>query len=124
MVETNIKNVNLNDNVILYLLVGLIIGIFIFYMTESNVSLSLGGEKFYNTDTTSNSTSTEQIDKYINNIDNSIDKYLGGISDNMINVKKRGWDIHRIDKNVNDIFNKLNYSRNQNKLYNTNGVLI
>jgi hypothetical protein len=98
-------------------------------MTDSKIYKNLSKETFFDDNTehtniTEPENYTELVDNYTNKINGKIDTYLNGISDNMTNVKKRGWDIQRIDKNVNDIFNKLNYSRNQNKLYNTNGVLI
>ena len=102
MTDYSIKN----NNIIICLLIGILISLFIFYMTDSKIYKNLSKETFFD-DNTEPDNYTELVDNYTNKINGKIDTYLGGISDNMTNVKKRGWDIQRIDKNLDTMIRKM-----------------
>ena len=102
MTDYSIKN----NNIIICLLIGILISLFIFYMTDSKIYKNLSKETFFD-DNTEPDNYTELVDNYTNKIKGKIDTYLGGISDNMTNVKKRGWDIQRIDKNLDTMIRKM-----------------
>ena len=102
MTDYSIKN----NNIIICLLIGILISLFIFYMTDSKIYKNLSKETFFD-DNTEPDNYTELVDNYTKKINDNIDTYLGGISDNMTNVKKRGWDIQRIDKNLDTMIRKM-----------------
>ena len=102
MTDYSIKN----NNIIICLLIGILISLFIFYMTDSKIYKNLSKETFFD-DNTEPDNYTELVDNYTNKINGKIDTYLGGISDNMTNVKKRGWDIQRIDKNLDTMIRRM-----------------
>ena len=102
MTDYSIKN----NNIIICLLIGILISLFIFYMTDSKIYKNLSKETFFD-DNTEPENYTELVDNYTKKINDNIDTYLGGISDNMTNVKKRGWDIQRIDKNLDTMIRKM-----------------
>ena len=113
-----------NNNIILFLITGVLVSLFIFYMTDSNVyrTLTNSKEKFVDDKKPEN---YSELEKYFTEkIGDNIDKYLDGISTNMIEVKKRKEVLKSIDENLDKITNKLKYTINQNKLYNTNGQLV
>lgn len=108
MTDYSIKN----NNIIICLLIGILISLFIFYMTDSKIYKNLSKETFFDDNTehtniTEPDNYTELVDNYTKKINDKIDTYLGGISDNMTNVKKRGWDIQRIDKNLDKMIRKM-----------------
>lgn len=108
MTDYSIKN----NNIIICLLIGILISIFIFYMTDSKIYKNLSKETFYDDNTeytniTESDNYTELVDNYTKKINAKIDTYLNGISTNMIEVKKRKEVLKDIDKNLDLMIRKM-----------------
>lgn len=102
MTDYSIKN----NNIIICLLIGILISLFIFYMTDSKIYKNLSKETFFD-DNTEPDNYTELVDNYTNKINGKIDTYLNGISTNMIEVKKRKEVLKGIDKNLDTMIRKM-----------------
>ena len=102
MTDYSIKN----NNIIICLLIGILISLFIFYMTDSKIYKNLSKETFFD-DNTEPDNYTELVDNYTKKINDNIDTYLNGISTNMIEVKKRKEVLKGIDKNLDTMIRKM-----------------
>jgi len=102
MTDYSIKN----NNIIICLLIGILISLFIFYMTDSKIYKNLSKETFFD-DNTEPENYTELVDNYTKKINDNIDTYLNGISTNMIEVKKRKEVLKGIDKNLDTMIRKM-----------------
>ena len=108
MTDYSIKN----NNIIICLLIGILISLFIFYMTDSKIYKNLSKETFFNDNTehtniTEPETYTELVDNYTKKINDNIDTYLNGISTNMIEVKGRNEVLKGIGKNLDTMIRKM-----------------
>jgi len=102
-------------NLILFIAIGLLITLFIFYMTNSKVSHVLSGKKeiFADLNPTTNSKD------YTEDIELIIDKYLNPAAEQMVEIKKKQKMLEFIETRLNSIKAKITGDAR----YETNGEL-
>ena len=107
------------NNIILGGLIGVLLTLFLFYMTDSSVARNLAKESFQ--DVSDIEIETTHDEDRIKEVSGMIDNTLNPVLENQIKIKERDYEINQLENRTTKLVQKLQFYESQNKLFNTNG---
>ena len=115
----NDNTTNTTNNIILGGLIGVLLTLFLFYMTDSSVARNLAKESFQ--DVSDIEIETTHDEDRIKEVSGMIDNTLNPVLENQIKIKERDYEINQLEERTTKLVQKLQFYESQNKLFNTNG---
>ena len=115
----NDNTTNTTNNLILGGLIGVLLTLFLFYMTDSSVARNLAKESFQ--DVSDIEIETTHDEDRIKEVSGMIDNTLNPVLENQIKIKERDYEINQLENRTTKLVQKLQFYESQNKLFNTNG---
>lgn len=112
---------NTNNNIILYGLIGILVTLFLFYMTDSDIAKNLAKESFQ--DASDIEIETTHNEDRIKEVSSMIDNTLKPVLENQIKIKERDYEINQLEERTDKLIQKLQFYESQNKMFNTNGEI-
>ena len=100
-------------------LIGVLLTLFLFYMTDSSVARNLAKESFR--DVSDIEIETTHDEDRIKEVSGMIDNTLNPVLENQIKIKERDYEINQLENRTTKLVQKLQFYESQNKLFNTNG---
>ena len=117
--DNTTNTTNTTNNLILGGLIGVLLTLFLFYMTDSSVARNLAKESFQ--DVSDIEIETTHDEDRIKEVSGMIDNTLNPVLENQIKIKERDYEINQLENRTTKLVQKLQFYESQNKLFNTNG---